>query len=572
MKRALRVIIPVLLALAVIGCSLWYLLVYDRAFTKDLILQQARVFEQSGNHKAAAWLYDMAYHQSSGDASVAIELAENYRAAGNYTKAEYTLSKAIAENRSAELYTALCATYVEQDKLLDAVTMLDTISDPAIKAQLDAKRPSAPKISPEPGYYSQYITVEISSTGGVLYVSTDGAYPSTETGRYTSPITLPGGETLIYAIAVGSDQLVSTCSTFGFTIGGVIEPASFKDPAVEAALREALQVGSSKVLYTDELWDITEFTMPADAKSYADLALLPYLRSLSVTATEDLDLSVLSKLTALETLELSGCRLNEEELTAIGKLTNLRKLTLTGCGVSSITTLSGLTNLEELDLSNNTVRNISALSSMTALKQLNLSSNALTDLSSLSALSALTQLDVSYNSLSNLDSISTLTALTSLNASHNQLTSISLGNLALLTQLDVSYNSIVDVSSLAVCTKLSDLNLSNNALTDISTLNTLAALSVLNFSHNQVTALPAFSKECSLITVDGSNNKITSLSPLSDLPRLNNVYMDYNDGLRSLEPLDSCPLLVTVNVYGTKVKDVSFLTKKSIIVNFDPTA
>ena len=41
--------------------------------------------------------------------------------------------------------------------------------------------------------------------------------------------------------------------------------------------------------------------------------------------------------------------------------------------------------------------------------------------------------------------------------------------------------------------------------------------------------------------------------------------------MEDLLPLDSCPVLVRVNAFGTKVTEVSFLTAKSIIVNFDPT-
>ena len=75
MKKALKIIIPILLALLVLGSIVWYLLVYDRIFTRDMLLTQARNQESKGNHAFAAWLYDKAYYQSSKDPSVAIELA-----------------------------------------------------------------------------------------------------------------------------------------------------------------------------------------------------------------------------------------------------------------------------------------------------------------------------------------------------------------------------------------------------------------------------------------------------------------------------------------------------------------
>lgn len=571
MKRALRIIVPLVLAIAVIGCMVWYLLVYDRDFTKDLLLSQARVFENAGNHKVSAWLYDIAYYHSSQEPEVAIELARQYKTAGNYTKAEYTLSKAIAQSSDPALYAELCATYVEQDKLLDAVTMLNSITDPAIKEELDARRPQAPALKPEPGFYSQYISVTAQSTAPAMYISTGKEYPSTAL-PYSEPVTLAGGETTIYALAVSEDGLVSPLTVGGYTVGGVIEQVSFADAAIESAIRNALGVDADTVLYTDDLWAITQFTVPADAESYEDLSLLTYLRSLTVKDGADSDLSALSKLTGLEELTISGCRLDETELTAIGTLVSLQKLTLSGCSLTGIAPLEKLTKLVNLDLSNNAIRNISALSGMTGLQELSLRSNALTDLSSLSGLSGLTKLDVSYNSLTSLSPIAGISGLKSLDASQNQLSSAdSVSKLTGLSSLNLSNNALVDCGALAACVELNDLNVSNNTLTDISALNALTELITLNFSYNQVTSLPAFDKECSLVTIDGSHNQITDLEALSGLPKLNNVLMDYNEKLSSLKPLNDCPLLVLVNAYGTKVTEVSFLTQKSVIVNFDPT-
>ena len=251
MKRALKRILPILLGIVVIASIVWYLFVYDRDFTRDMLLTQARFFEGQGNHTVAAWLYDQAYRQSEDNESVAIELAEQFKAAGNYTKAEYTLSNAIADGGSAELYIALCKTYVEQDKLLDAVTMLDNITDAAVKEQLDAIRPKAPAVSHDPGFYSQYITVTLSCEGGTLYTTTDGTYPSTENGAGTGEITLVGGENTIYALVLGDNGLVSPLAIYGYTVGGVIEPAIFTEPAMESYVRQLLNVDDSYTILTD---------------------------------------------------------------------------------------------------------------------------------------------------------------------------------------------------------------------------------------------------------------------------------------------------------------------------------
>ena len=131
MKKFNKILVPILLVLLILGSIVWYLFVYDRNFTRDFLLQQARYNDMYGNSKIASLFYDLAYKFSDKDENVAIELAQQYKADGNYTKAEYTLSNAVFDGGTVELYIALCQTYVEQDKLLDAVTMLDNVTDPA---------------------------------------------------------------------------------------------------------------------------------------------------------------------------------------------------------------------------------------------------------------------------------------------------------------------------------------------------------------------------------------------------------------------------------------------------------
>ena len=132
MKKIVKILVPLLLATLIIASIGWYLFVYDRDFTRDFLLSQARYNDIYGNSRLSSLFYNMAYEHSGRDENVAIELANQYKADGNYTKAEVTLSNAIKNKGTVELYTALSKTYVEQDKLMDAVAMLENIADPAM--------------------------------------------------------------------------------------------------------------------------------------------------------------------------------------------------------------------------------------------------------------------------------------------------------------------------------------------------------------------------------------------------------------------------------------------------------
>lgn len=571
MKKFFQLLISLLLVVAIVASIGWYLFVYDRGFTRDFLLSQARYNDLYGNSKISSLFYNLAYEHSGKDENVAIELANQYKADGNFTKAEVTLSNAIKNQATAELYTALCKTYVQQDKLMDAVALLNNITDPAMKATLDSLRPTAPATSHEPGFYSQYIDLELKSSSGTLYYTTDGEYPSISGSIYSEPLELQAGETVIYAISVDGNGLVSEPVVAGYTIGGVIEPAQFADKAVEMAIREVLGARESEILYTNVLWDITEFTIPTDAKSLADLKLMPYLQSLTIQNQNLGTLVDLSQLGKLTKLDLSGSSFPAEELAVLAKLPNLTQLTLSGCGISTIAALEGAEKLVSLDLSSNTVRNMEALRQMTTLKELYLQHNAVTGLEDLSGLTSLEKLDISYNSVSDLTPLSSCLKLNWLNAGNNGLQTLDgVEKLSLLSHLAADHNSLSDISIVAECAEMTNLSLSNNQIQDISSLSELTKLDVLNFSYNSVSALPEWQEGCPLRVIDGSNNSLSDIDNLAGLPSITHIYMDYNN-ITNVDALADCYVLVQLNVYGNDIDTVAELTAHDIIVNYDPT-
>ena len=570
MKSSLKRILPILLAILVLCSIFWYLFVYDRNFTRDLLLWSAQTLEQNGNHSAAIWFYRQAYVQSGDDQAVAIALARQFKDSGNYTQAEATLSNAIAENPSAELYVELSKTYVEQNKLLDAVNMLENITDPGMKAQLEAMRPATPVTDTPPNYYNQYIDVAISCGTGTLYVSTDREYPSITEDLYTDRISLPGGETMVYALAVGDNGLVSHLAVFGYTIGGVVEPVTLADKAVEDSIRKILGFSAEQTILTSDLWGITEFTVPQDTLEFSDLKYLTGLNKLVIRDCSFKELSAISSLTQLTDLEIRNFSLSNSDLSAIAGLPNLTRLTLSGCSLSTIEKLSSLRNLVYLDLSGNTIRDIDALSFMSELHELDLSSNAVTSLNAISGLQKLARLDLYGNSVSSLIPISSCTGLVWLDVSANRLDSLSgVESMKQLSCLYAASNALTDISLVTANTILMELDISDNNLTDISALSQLMQLQGLNFSHNQVTALPEFSKDCSLIVIDGSYNQLGTLVPLGGLTMLNKVILDYNN-IYWVDPLAKCYNLVQLDIFGNPISDVSKLTEMGVIVNYSP--
>ena len=573
MKTIAKWILPLVLVAALIGSAVWYMFEYDRETVEEVLVTQARKCAAEGNFNAAAWFYDLSYHLSDQDQNVAIELAEIYKSVGNYTKAEHTLTDAIADGASVELYIALCKTFVEQDKLLDAVTMLDNITDPGMKAELDALRPAAPEADVAPGFYNQYITLSFLHGGQTLYVTTDGSYPSTGHAPCTGSVTLEQGETKIYALCLGENGLVSRLSIFNYTVGGVVEPVTLTDPAIEQAVREFLMYGTDTTIYTSDLWTITDFTVPAEVQSMEDLALMTHLKTLTITDREITSLNFLSGMTMLQSLTITGCSI-QADMSVIAALPSLEKLSLENCGLSSIAEIAGAQMLLELDLSNNAIGNLAPLANMSALEKLDLSENAVSDLSVLAGLPQLSVLDLSHNAVGSIVPLTSCANLTFLDISYNKVTEISaVSNLTGLTVFSASHNSISDISPLSVCTGLEMLDISNNAVIDLSVVSGLPALTNLNFAYNAVALLPALPEGSTLRVINGEHNLLTDVSALAAASELNYVYLDYNAELADISFLINCYQLVQVNVYGTAVPmdSVNELIDRSVIVNFDPT-
>ena len=571
MKKLIHFLVPLLMVILVIASIGWYLFVYDRAFTRDLLLQQARDNDLKGNNSLSSWFYNLAYGFSGQDENVAIELANQYKASGNYTKAEVTLSKAIRDGATKELYIALCKTYVEQDKLLDAVSMLANIPNASIKEELEAMRPTAPQADYPSGYYSQYISVTLSSSEGTLYYTTDGDYPSIADAPYSEPIALPLGESQIYAISVADNGLVSPVTILGYTIGGVIEPVIFMDASIEQAVRTALDYAADRVLYTNDLWQITEFEVPSDALTLEDLIYMTYLESLTVNGRNMSNLQDFAGLNHLKKLNLSGCRFPADSLKSIAELPQLKELNLSNCSLSTLSGLEGAESLEILDVSNNTIRNLEPLSGSTALTELYLQHNAVTDLSVVGKLPGLTVLDVSYNALTGIAPLTGNLRLTKLNAANNQIQDVSAAaSLPMLEELNLDYNSLSDVSGLSGCVSLKTLTVSNNQLSNIDALASLRTLERLDFSYNSVAQLPDFGSDSAMQVIDGSYNALESIDSVAKMADISYVYMDYNK-LTSVDALADCFHLVQVNVYGNEIPDVSALTEHDILVNYDPT-
>lgn len=524
------------------------------------------------NYEAAAERYEIALRLAPENHDYVMTLVKIYTLENNYTKAERTLVNAIRIKPTAQLYCTLSRLYVEQDKILDSQLMLDTITNEAVRAEVEALRPQSPTFSHEGGNYDSYIEITIQGTGGTIYHSVNAEYPSSHSEPYAQPIVLGAGKTNIQAIVVGENGLVSPIVTADYDVVGMVEDLTFQSPELEAMLREQLYIPRTDSLKTSDLWEMESLTVPTEVTTLEDLKHFPALKELDVQGCNIEDYTPLTYVPTLEILNLNGNLVSSEALEHIGQLINLKELYLSGCGISGISALAPLTALEVLDLSDNSIRDISALTPMKSLVNLNLRSNAISSLDALSGLATLQEFNISYNSISSLAPLQQSMHMRILHAERNKLLSIgALGHMADLDILVVSGNELEDISALINCTRLTELRVDNNFLTSIDCIGKMPLLTYLDCSYNQITSIPELDPMSHLQQFYASNNQIASVSPLAGLPELTYVNVDYNETIEDIEVLSGCHLLVQVNAFGTHVKEVKLLTDYGVIVNFDPS-
>lgn len=569
MKKALIILLVVLLACSALFCA-WYFL-----WTPENFASLGDSSMASGKYSRAVWLYEQAAELSAEEPRYVLKIADACIAEGSYTKAERTLVNAIRKNPSAELYCKLSSVYVAQDKLLDAQKMLDGITNPEIAAEIAALRPAAPTVSPAGGQFSEYISLEMAPAPdqrGSVYYSLTEQYPSMSDGLYAEPVALSAGSTHVQLLAVGENGLVSSLVEADYLIVGVVEEVVFASEELEAYLREMLYIPRTSAVMTSDLWTVTELEVPYDVADYSDLRHFKNLTSLRIEDSTVSDYSFLSATTELKKLSLPGCIISEEALTYIGGLTELTDLDLSHCGLSNIAPLENLKDLTNLNLSGNSITDIKPLSGLKYIASLNLSNNALSAIDALDGASELAELDISENTISSVASLSSCIELTTLNANDNQISDVSfLSELPALEALHLNRNAVSDVSTLASCTSLKRLELAENHLTNIDILANLVNLTYLDISRNEIAALPALSQDAPLQQFYASYNQLEDISVLAGLSQLSFVDVDYNTKVEDIAVLSSCPMLVQVDAFGTKVTEVTALTDMGVIVNFDPT-
>lgn len=565
MRTFLKIAVALLLIAAVAAGALWALQPRQRS---AICLWLAEKALESGNDTAATKLFEDSLKIYPGNSAARKAAISFYRARGNYTKVEYHLLGGIEnESGNSYYYEELSRVYVEQGKLYDASNLLDNIENAVVYKKLSSMRPQAPVILPESGNYRGELSVTVTAPEGALvYLTDSGSFPSGD-DLFDGEIEILPGETLILAVCVSPDGLVSTVASASYRFEPELASITFSDPGVERIVRDILARPAGDIS-TGDMRTISSFSN-AIGDELVEISTVEDLRWCS----------------GLEVLDLTGVKSATE---CLEYLPSLRILSLHDCSVTDLTVFSGLKEIEYLDLSRNTIALVDALAELPKLERLIIRQNAVVNIEPLGKLVSLRQLDAGENAISDISPLDACTELETLVLDVNRISDVSaLSSMKKLSALDISRNEVSDISALRDCTALRSLNMSGNKIeileplgglidltsldaaknniSDISALGGLINLSVLNLSGNVIENVEPLAGCVSLNTCDLSRNFITDVSGLSALQNLMELNVE-NNMITDLSNLVSCEALNTVYAFGNKIKDTSALDEAGITV------
>ena len=229
-------------------------------------------------------------------------------------------------------------------------------------------------------------------------------------------------------------------------------PVNFPDPAVEAAVREAIGRSTGEIRAVD-LVEVTYLSISdQDLKDLTGLGLCTGLKALEIEKGQFVDVSPLANLTRLIRLRIRshGDGGNfVSDISPLANLTALEELHLGGNPIHDLTPLSNLTNLRTLWIRGGKYTDISALADLNSLRSLELGSNELTDISVISNLQGLERFILTYSPVSDLSPLANLKSLRWVLLSYNKISDLSpLGGLRNLEELHLDGNSITHIAPL----------------------------------------------------------------------------------------------------------------------------
>lgn len=255
-QRALIILGGLLLIILVVGIA-----AYQTSYI-GMINKGNKNLDQK-DYNLAETYFQKALSKDEERADAYVGLSKVYLAQKNEDQAESVFLDAIDKQKeNADLYEACIQFYMDTDQKEEIPLLLDDAEDSVVDA-LSEYVISKPKFSldAEEIYDDVQELTLTAKEGCTIYYTTDETTPTTSSEKYSSPIQIKEGETVITAIAVNQDGIPSLPSKKTYTVELPVEDAPAVSPSTgqyETAMQIEIKVPDGyEAYYTMDTSDPT---------------------------------------------------------------------------------------------------------------------------------------------------------------------------------------------------------------------------------------------------------------------------------------------------------------------------
>ena len=274
---------------------------------------------------------------------------------------------------------------------------------------------------------------------------------------------------------------------------------------------------------------LQELSLPAEVQDFSPIKGLDQLIELRVEGLAFDDLSLLAKMSQLESLSIERTGVTDLKKLPLPIVGQLRVIDLSKTKVTSVAAMKSAQMMEWCIFDDTAVKEIPIFES-DSLRCFDANKTLLTDLSPLT------------NSLVEL-----------IRVNHSPVNVLP-ENLSELDKLEASYTKISDLRAVKTYPKLEELKLNGSLVTDAGQLNHHPSIRLLDLSDCKLEVLPSHLRLLTDLTL--ANTSLPNLAGLKDLPRLN--WLDLRrSNVEDISELANFKQLKVLKLAGTKVTDLS---------------
>jgi Leucine-rich repeat (LRR) protein len=346
-------------------------------------------------------------------------------------------------------------------------------------------------------------------------------------------------------------------------------------------------------------------TMPTSWKSILSANIVikdslsdTQLRSIAATERIDLkgnqditDLTPVSKLSNLKSVDISNTKI--ADLMPLRSLLSLESVKFSNTPVESITPLRYAIHINELDGEGSRIADLSDAINFTALQTLNIRQTYVSDLTLLADLSTIEDLNISKLSVSDLSPLQSMTNLKFLKLADTRVMNISaLSSLTKLEIIDLSKTSVQDLTPLKSLPSLKILFMNASLVTDLAPLSgkklthiycdkaPIRQDKILSFINQNPSTVVVYDSETiqkwwtglapevkTLLQQQAGIAQDPSIEELHTIASIKKLTLNSYPNVANLQFVDMLIQLESLDISGTKVTDITPLTKLANLQN-----